>query len=387
MRTFLNSPTGVSRRRLLNLCCSIILLVTGCSDRQIFDETGLVTVVGYDLEKDGNVRGTIVMPSINPEAKEKIQLISAVGKTSKGIRDKANLQSDKRVLGGQLRVALYNEALAKQGLGNIVDTLYRDPSISSRLYLCVYEGSTYDLLTYPYKELGNIGIYMYRMIEQNVKGEKIPSTTMHEFFRAYYDHGIDPQLPYVVRKGNEIEIKGVALFQGDRYVGWITPKEAFLIKLIHGKFKIGSYDTEVPATVFGKYIENEKDRKKEVQLVFDTISSKSKVKLTKSSPAHFDVRIKLDTRILELTIPLKVDETEVLRIIERELEKELEAKLNQVVKKMQDMDVDSAGFGIIYRANRRGVGKMTVEEWRKMFKQATFRFKVDATIIRNGVMD
>ncbi|MED4586360.1 Ger(x)C family spore germination protein [Brevibacillus choshinensis] len=386
MRPFKNSPFGKSKR-FLSIWCSVVLLITGCSDRQIFDETGLVTVVGYDHQKDGNIRGTIVMPSINPEAKEKIQLISSVGKTSKGIRDQANLQSDKRVLGGQLRVALYNETLAKQGLGSIVDTLYRDPSISSRLYLCVYEGSTYDLLTYPYKELGNIGIYMYRMIEQNVKGEKIPSTTMHEFFRAYYDHGIDPQLPYIVRKGDEIQIKGVALFRGDRYVGWISPKEAFLIKLIHGKFRIGSYDTAVPAEVFGKHVEHEKDKKKEVQLVFDTISSKSKIKLTKASPAHFEVSVKMNARILELTIPLKVDDPAILSVMERELEKEMEAKLQRVVKKMQAMDVDPVGFGIIYRANRRGMGKMTTNEWRKMFKEATFQFKVKATIIRNGVMD
>ncbi|WP_236708138.1 Ger(x)C family spore germination C-terminal domain-containing protein [Brevibacillus choshinensis] len=30
---------------------------------------------------------------------------------------------------------------------------------------------------------------------------------------------------------------------------------------------------------------------------------------------------------------------------------------------------------------------MTTGEWRKMFKEATFRFHVKATIIRNGVMD
>lgn len=86
-------------------------------------------------------------------------------------------------------------------------------------------------------------------------------------------------------------------------------------------------------------------------------------------------------------MPLKVDKSDVLQIMERELEKELEEKLLQVVKKMQDMNVDTAGFGIIYRANRRGMEEMTVEEWRKMFKQATFRFQVDATIIRNGVMN
>jgi spore germination protein len=374
-------------RRLFALWLSFALALAGCTDRQIFDETGLATVVGYDLLKDGNVRGTIVMPSINPEAEEKIQVISGVADTSKGIRDLANLQSDKRILGGQLRVALYSESFARKGIGTIVDTLYRDPSISSRLYLCVHEGSTYNLLTYPYKEEGNIGIYMYRMIHQNVQGEKIPSSTMHEFFRAYYDNFIDPQMPYVSRKGDELQIKGIALFKGDRYVDWISAKEAFLVKLVNGTFKIGSYETFVPAKIFGTVPENPDNQKDRVKLVFDTLSSDSTIRLEQSTPPKFDVDIQLKARILELTAPLKLDDPKLMKIMEGALAKEMEQELHRVVKKLQKLEVDPAGFGIVYRAQRRGMDKMTVAEWRKMFKQSTFQFHVKATIIRNGVMD
>ncbi|MBH0330933.1 spore gernimation protein [Brevibacillus brevis] len=374
-------------KRFLALCCSGVMVVTGCGDRQIFDETGLATAVGYDLSKDGKIRGTAIMPSINPEVKQKIQIFSATGETSKSIRDRVNLQSDKRVLGGQIRVALYSENLARRGLGSIVDTLYRDSSISSRVYLCLFEGETYDMLTYPYSEEGNIGIYLYRMIEQNIEGEKIPSSTMHEFFRAYYDKGIDPIMPYIARKGNELQIKGIALFRGDRYVGWITPKEAFLIKLMHGKFSIGSYDTSVPAHIFGEVPKNRGSKKDRVQLVFDTISSHSKIELTQVSPPIFDIHIRLNARILELTLPLKLENARLMKIMEHALEEELGKELQKVVHKLQDHNVDPAGFGIVYRSNRRGKANMKQAEWRKMFKDATFRFHIKSTIIRNGVMD
>ncbi|MGN7470960.1 Ger(x)C family spore germination protein [Brevibacillus sp. SAFN-007a] len=369
------------------LWCSLVLVVSGCSDLQIFDETGMATIVGYDLMKDGKIRASIVMPSINPEAERKIQLISAVGETSKGIRDKANLQSDKRLLGGQIRVALYNEDFAKKGLGSIIDTLYRDPSLSSRLFPCVLEGNAYDTLTYPYPEEGNIGIYLYRMIEQNVHGEKIPSATMHEFFRAYYDTGIDPIMPYIARKGDELQIKGVALFQGDRFVGWITPREAFLIKLVHGKFRVGSYETSVPVHIFG---ETDKERGHDtdtVHLAFDTISSSARVQLEQVSPPVFDVRIRLQARILELSRPLKLEEASLMKTMEKALEQKIQQELEQVVQKLQGLNVDPVGFGIIYRAQRRGLERFSPSDWRKMFREATFRFHVKATIIRNGVMD
>ncbi|MDC0764447.1 Ger(x)C family spore germination protein [Brevibacillus sp. AG] len=374
-------------KRFLALWCSGILIVTGCSDRQIFDETGLATAVGYDLLKDGKIRGTSVMPSINPEARHKIQILSATGETSKGIRDKMNLQSDKRVLGGQIRVALYSENFAKQGLGSIIDTLYRDSSLSSRIYLCVFAGETYDMLTYPYSEQGNIGIYLYRLIEQNIRGEKIPSSTMHEFFRAYYEKGIDPVMPYIERKGNELKIKGIALFKGDRYVSWVTPKEAFLLKLIHGKFRIGSYDTSVPVAIFGESPKNHNSKKDQVQLVFDTISSHSKIKLSQVSPPIFDIHVELHARILELTIPLKLENAKLMKIMEHGLEKELEKELHKLISKLKSLGVDPTGFGSIYRSEKRGMANMTQAEWRKMFQDATFRFHVKSKIIRNGVMD
>ncbi|MED1948456.1 MULTISPECIES: Ger(x)C family spore germination protein [Brevibacillus] len=374
-------------KRGFTLLLVLIFSVTGCSNRQIFDETGLVTLVGYDLTKDRQIRATIVMPSINPEAKEKMQIMSDVGETSKGIRDKTNLQSDKRVLAGQLRVALYGKDMAKAGIGSLIDTLYRDPSLSSRIFLCVYEGETYELLTYPYKSQGNIGTYMYRMIDQNIRGEKIPSSTIHEFIRAYYDEGIDSQMPYVSRKGDEIVIKGVALFKGDKYIDWISPNEAFILKLIRGKYKTGSYEISVPAKTFNMTPNSPAGEKEEVQLVFDTINSESKVQLEQADPPKFKVNIHLKARILELTVPIKLDNPSLMRKMEEALEKELERQARIVMKKLQDLEVDPTGFGIVYKANVRRKEKMAMDEWREKYKKARFEFQVEATVTRNGVMD
>nr|WP_285844266.1 Ger(x)C family spore germination protein [Brevibacillus borstelensis] len=306
------------------LLCSVLL--SGCIRTQIFDELGMITVAGYDLLKDGNIRGTVVMPSINPEAEEKVQVMSGISLTSKGIRDKANLQSDKEVLGGQLRVAMYSEELARKGIGSIVDTLYRDPSIGSRVYLSVIEGQTYDLLTYKFKEEGNIGIYLYQLIRHNVEDDKIPSPTLHEFYRSYFSEGIDPYVPFLERKGDEVRIKGVALFHKDKYVGWIPPKEAFHI-------------------------------------------------------------VKVRTRILEMSIPLKIEQPEVLRKMEQALSENMKQDLAKVVAKMQKWEVDPFGFGELYRAKFRGARKLSHDQWHEMYRKSRFDYNIDVEIVRNGVLD
>lgn len=68
---------------------------------------------------------------------------------------------------------------------------------------------------------------------------------------------------------------------------------------MHGKFRIGSYDTSVPAQFFGKTDKNRGNPKDMVHLAFDTISSNARIKLEQVSPPVFDIRIRLKARILE----------------------------------------------------------------------------------------
>lgn len=106
-----------------------------------------------------------------------------------------------------------------------------------------------------------------------------------------------------------------------------------------------------------------------------------------ASPPVFDVRVRLQARILELTIPIKLEDSKMMKTMEDALEKEIEKELQKVVKKLQQLDVDPAGFGIVYRAQQRGLKETTNRDWRKIFRQASVRFHVQATIIRNGVID
>ncbi|WP_339186227.1 Ger(x)C family spore germination protein [Brevibacillus sp. FSL K6-6036] len=367
------------------LLCSVLL--SGCIRTQIFDELGMITVAGYDLLKDGNIRGTVVMPSINPEAEEKVQVMSGISLTSKGIRDKANLQSDKEVLGGQLRVAMYSEELARKGIGSIVDTLYRDPSIGSRVYLSVIEGQTYDLLTYKFKEEGNIGIYLYQLIRHNVEDDKIPSPTLHEFYRSYFSEGIDPYVPFLERKGDEVRIKGVALFHKDKYVGWIPPKEAFHIKLVHDAYRAGTYETSVDPERMGVKPKKKNTTGPDIQMVFDTLSSKTHVDIVSTNPLTYKVDVKVRTRILEMSIPLKIEQPEVLRKMEQALSENMKQDLAKVVAKMQKWEVDPFGFGELYRAKFRGARKLSHDQWHEMYRKSRFDYNIDVEIVRNGVLD
>ncbi|WP_163103554.1 hypothetical protein [Peribacillus alkalitolerans] len=98
------------------------LILSGCAEQKVLEDIGLITTVGYD-PVGKKIMSTMVVMQINPEAPQKIDVISSDALTSKGGRIEGNLKASKALQSGQLRVALYNEKLAKRGIRPYVDTL------------------------------------------------------------------------------------------------------------------------------------------------------------------------------------------------------------------------------------------------------------------------
>lgn len=379
-------------RVLIGCWVSVLLLslvfIDGCTNQRILDQNALSFVIGYDQAEKDKVRGTVVYPVINPFAQEKIQVISAVNHTSKGLRDIYALQVDKTPVSGQLRVSLYNAAVAKKGIIHLLDALYRDPSVGTRLYLGIVEEDCYTLLTKPFKEEGNIGNYLYEMLDHNIREEKVPSSTIHEFLRAYYSEGTDPALPFIGIKGDEPIIKGIALFQKDRMVGWVPSRDGFLMKLIIDNFSNGDYQAEIPAD---KLTPKSGKKNEKVYIVLDTISSKAKIKVNQLDPPRFQVKINLNARLLEISEQVDLGNPKIVQLLNEEVGKEIRNGLMKLTQKLQKLQVDPMGYGDYYHGNKRHSHHKgenpTKEEWHKLYPKAQIDYEVTVKLLRTGTVD
>lgn len=363
-------------------------VLVGCADKRILDENAMSFVIGYDQYGKDMVRGTVVYPVINPFAQEKIQVISAVNRTSKGIRQVYDLQMDKMPVSGQLRIALYNEKLARKGLMHLVDALYRDPSVGTRLYLGIVEKDCYSLLTKPFKEEGNIGNYLFEMLDHNIRQERIPSSTMHEFLRSYYSEVSDPVLPLFTLKGDEAIIKGVAILQKDKMVGWITPREAFLMKLVINRFRNGDYQASIPSK---KLTPKSTGGEQHVDVVLDTLSSNSRISMVKDGIPEFKVKITIKARILEVSKQVNLGEEKVLTVLSEEISKEIEQGLQKLTDKLKKLKADPIGYGDYYHAytkhsHLRG-NKLTRELWQQKYEKSKITYDVKIDLLRSGTID
>ncbi|MDX8342543.1 Ger(x)C family spore germination protein [Rossellomorea sp. YZS02] len=362
-----------------------LLILSSCAETSTLEKIGMITTVGYDKGEDEKIDTTTLILETDPQSMDSTNVISSRSLTSKGARIESNLKSPKKLASGQLRVALYGEDLAKDGLINLADTLSRDHSISDLTFLAIVEGSAGDLLKHKYSQFSDAGQYVYKEIEQNIKGEVIPSPTLHETLHDYYSIGVDPLLPLLKLEDDMINITGMAILKGDKMVGRISPSDSFYVKLVSDRFKAGNFEIT--------FKNGEKEAlmpslpaSTDIAIALDTIKSKSKIELKDQNSLAFNLNIHINARLQEINRDIDLKNNENLELIEKKLRKKITKEIEDLIAYSQSKSSDVFGFGEEYRTKAIH-SNLTDDEWHDMFKDIKVKVNTDFVIIRTGVVE
>ncbi|MDR7239518.1 Ger(x)C family spore germination protein [Neobacillus drentensis] len=382
-----------SKQIFLSVCSMTMVISAGCVQQKPLEKLGLITTSGYDLEGKNQIKGTAVVQKFDPMTESATKVITSVAKTSKGIRQQANLQSNQKLVTGQLRSVVYSRELAKKGIIQLVDTLNRDSGIGNMVYLTIADKSASEIMEIETNNKGrlNLGTYMYNLIKQNVEGEQIISPTLHEFNHNYYDIGKDPVLPILKVKNNDVIISGVGLFKGDRLVDELKQGDLFYLKILIDKYKAGTKEMGYTTDQLKKIIiKNENYTKKpifsKIYVSIDNIQSKTKIELVDKKNLRFRVDVDLDSRVLEMTEALDLGKPASVKFLENKLDTSMKKRIEGLLLRFKELEIDPIGLGNEYEAHLRGK-PITQEEWDRKYKDATFDVNVKNTIERTGVID
>jgi spore germination protein len=372
----------MKRRSFFTVYLFLISILAGCAEPQILEDIGLITTVGYDLGEKGEIKGTAVELKIEPNAKTDIKIVEAQALSIRGVKTNGNKKTSKRLLSGQLRVIVFGEELAKQGIVHVSETLTKDPSISDITYLVISEGDARELLKLKNEHIPDIGLHVYRLIEQNTKGELMPSATLQEVLHRYYSVGRDVFIPILKREDNsETAFSGVGIFKMGQLVGRISTNESFYLKLINDKYSSGSteisFKSESP-----KLKAHHGDDK--IIIALDTINSDSDLKLINKKNLEFEIKIKLNARLLDLNSDINLTNPANLKLFEKEVAKEIKQQTEKLISYCQSKNSDVIGLGEVYRYSVRN-SHLTKEKWHTMFQNAKVNVKVDFKMIRSGI--
>ncbi len=361
----------IKRGRIFLL--SLLLLLAGCVPKQIIDEVQLIHALGFDELPDEKIKGTITYPIFNPDGNVRVETLSAVSHTSRFIRSKLNTQSPKTLTTGQLRVVLFNNRFAENGVLEIVNSLYRDPNVGNRLFLAVVNGSTNKLLTSNYTAAPLPSMYITDMLEQNITTENLPRTNLHVFLYSYYGEGIDPFLPIIRTKNKAIQLEGVALFKGDKYVGNLNHSESFAFKVLLDGSKTGHYEVEV------------KQGKRKGHAVVRNIKATTAYKVKKvNGVPQFDVKMKIFGEIHEYPHWLNLEKVSNLNLIEKTFKNQVHEEAEKIIKKFQRLQVDPLGFGDQVRRREKG---WDYKDFQKQYPDIKINVTTEVEVVESGVIE
>ncbi|CQR57942.1 Ger(x)C family spore germination protein [Paenibacillus riograndensis] len=349
----------------------MMLLLTGCnSDQRILEKLGMMQTASYDLAENDQLKATLSVPVIDPESSEHRHLLTAVTDSLKEARVQLSNQIDLLLVSGQLRSVLFGLSLAKEGLADHVDTLIRDPSIALGVQVTVVDGDAGKLLSKTFKPNKDTGTYVNHLLKKESSSNIIPPTTLYEFTREYYDDGIDPIAPIVKDGGDRAGISGIALFQDDRFVTKIPAKDGIIFALLRGNINQGELSVNL----------GERNGRKEM-VMLSSMLNKRKVSVQHLGDNRFKFIIanSIHGSVLEYTGHEDLSQSKDRHKLEADIAEYISDKAQEVVRQLQQNNVDSIGIGQYVR-NSLSYKAWKSLNWRKVYPGVEVECRVKVTI-------
>ena len=344
----------------------VITIVYGRISEEVIDEINMVAAIGFDRAEGQKIKGTAVIPVF--KADKSIENASFTGESvlAKEIINVLQKKSADPLVTGAVRVVLYEDELANNGILRYIDALQRDASIGSTINLAIIEGKTNEVLE---KSLGNRGTgeYLSIMLQHNIEKRDVPKSDLHTFLYRHYMEGMDPYLPILKLLTNKMEITGLGLFQHGKMVSIIDEPDLFFFKAMVQNYGEGAYTMRLKDT----------DEYASIR----RIKSKRKIKVEE---ANGDTKVNISIKFHGILSEFSGKKTtpEVIQKITSEFESIIKNKSEQMLKDFQEKNIDPVGIGYMARHSIRG---LDFEKWKLDYPNIKIEVHADVKILETGI--
>lgn len=400
-------------KSVIVLCVMSLLmpLLTGCWDRLEIEERAVVLGVSIDAaepeaEKEEDeithIKGTIPAPEkgmvrvavqialpgripLGPgeggggkDAAETVWVIDVVGHSIDDAFMNLQQQLSSKLFFGHLRVIVVSEELAKKGLENVNDYFRRDPDVRRMAWMMISKGKALEIMKATPQLERMPTLYLMSTLDEGIRLGKFPKDYIGIFWSNSSKKGQEGFLPYVsLKKEQNVEIKGLAYFVGDRMVGVTKPLE------------IGGYMAIKGMNPAGYQVFMNLDGTSSTVMTRATHRSSLIDVQIKNGMPHFTITIAIEVNLEEkINETLDINNPDSLKKIEQK-QSEVSVKFySDIIKKTQMKGSDIFGFGEYVRAKEPDYWNKKVktsEVWRKLYKDSSFDVKATIKVRRIGM--
>ncbi|WP_286230780.1 Ger(x)C family spore germination protein [Neobacillus mesonae] len=332
--------------KMLMVCGLTLFFLTGCWDQRLLKEQKLISLIGYDMISGGEIISSTAYPirkggvttgsQSTPSSQSTI--MTTHGKTAQDSLLHADLMISERIDISKAQVILFGEKIAKVGLYQVIDHIYRNPKGALGAKVAIIEGSTVDAVNLKQEEADIIGRYYGEFLKSGVATGFFTDYNIQSVCPLLLKHTKDPLLPLlrIQPTQNRAVTVGMAMFNNEKMTGKLNIDESKMFTLLDGykKQKVS-------------FLVRTKKHYKNMQknyVVIEVLGTKPKTKLNiENKSITVDLPLKLHYRIIEypknhLTTPMLLDE------LNKAIKENLTQLAQQTITKMQEANCD--GFGI-----------------------------------------
>ncbi len=404
---------------LILICLLLPIFITACFDSHEIGDYAYITALGVEKGISDTLRITFQIPKFGQASQAGSESGGGGGKDSGQMEiitlDSSSLQSaisivntniSKNLNFMHLKAIVISEDLAQSGnMKEFIAPIVRYRQIRRTTCIIVSKGKAEEFVAAikPYS-----GELVTRTVEELIENSSFsgffPKVTLNDFYdgmKAPY-HGLlciygavnkedmlksegasfegESDIPGdyyagdIPRKGGqEVELFGSSVFDGDTMVGKLTGFETQMLLLVRGELKRAPFsitDPEIPETMVP--IEVTEFDKTEISV--DLNEGKPKIR----------VKLKLEGNIASIQSGINYEAPEKKKIIEEAVEKYLVEGIKRTFKKCKEFKTDVFNFGTTAVLQFWTIPEWENYNWLGKFEESELNAEVDFTIRRTG---
>lgn len=374
------------------------LLLTGCGNYRELNDLAITTGIAFDIKDDQYIVSYMIANSNKVEtnskdSETKITVYEGKGNTISSAYMDLNSKNPKIPYIGHLEVVIISEDLAKKGMFEALDFLMRNPESRKEFYIVLSKNVEAGTLL---KTLAPLESFPSQNIAGIIKSNKDNQSTIvmqkySDVITNMIDEGVEPIINGIELDGNKeegqmqeslekatpsatIKIDTIGIFKKDKLLGWSTHDETVGINIINNSTGFVLLETKCD----DKYMTSTlKDIKTEPVITFEKNIPKIKLK------------IKADGAILEMQCKRNLEETKVMKELEKDFSERLKQIINETLNTTQkEYKSDIFGFGNYIYKNNLKKWNVINDKWdEEIFPNITIDVDVDINLSNKGSLE
>ena len=386
----------MAKKILMLLLVCLLLLNTGCWDKQDIEERALVLGIAFDKppeEELARQRENASEPEhfsprysityIHPLAstvvgkgagEDTFSSMTITTRSPKEAEREMNTRIDLQLFFGHTDLILFGEDVLKneEYMKEMMDYLHRNQNINWDAKVAVVQGRAKDVFEMKPTGANLLVPYVVGIMENRRVSSRVSHVTLTQMLTELGQRGT-VVLPKINLGKDEVKVEGAAIIQNFKFRGYFTGQEARSLMFLKGTLQGGGIVTKYEDTLISYTIGNSKLEKK--------------LKTTEDG-LQMIFKLRTEGQLDEGTYNLDLMDDKLIKTMEKSVAEEITKDAMETIKKLQrEYKADVIRVGSYIQKFHPKIWKQVEKDWEEVFSSMDIQVQTDARIRRVGVVE